>query len=398
MSQGEALQSVRELRKLDIASVATAALIAEDSLVMIEANEKRASFRQLQRLAEIYGVPIYSLGSGRLPKLRPLPEDYRRRDPSPASLSPKGLKVLWASERISVFTKQLAVELNFIPRDYSAVGRQENSPEKKGEAVRGFFDSWLSKRGKNLPLYGDEEQKFATAFRIFIESQGIVVNVNKAPHEDYLGFFIKPADGCRTLFVNRSIQSKKGQLFTLAHEYAHFIFNASGISDPFKIKNNIERACNQFAAGFIAPEESFIQITESASLSVRNDVFRFINFISNKTFLSRHATAIRLIETSYLTRKDYRDWLGFWRRRPAWEKEVDREEAIESGESAVAFGQPHAKRTNEIGTLPIYLAEKAISNKLIDRYDVVSGLNLSISLQDKAYDLARRRLGGVLER
>ncbi|WP_341990345.1 XRE family transcriptional regulator [Azorhizobium sp. AG788] len=391
MSNGRALRAVREQRQLDIDEVASVASISNKKLEIFEGGEAAPSRRQLQRLSEIYGVPVYSLASDRIPNLPPLPEDYRTAVPGPASLSPKGLKALWASERIAHFTKQLATELSFEAPDWSVAARRANDPQARATAFRQSFDEWLHSRKEKLSFAGSPEQKFLGAFRLFLEVQGSVVNVNDAPADDYFGFYTKPDGGSPTIFVNRSIQSKKAQLFTLAHECAHALMGKDGISNPFMLKNSIERDCNKFAAEFIAPAAEFQSVASSKPASIRGNLSEFISKVSADTFLSKHATAIRLIETGFITQAQYRGWARIWVQNVKSEKEEEKEESESN-----AGGNPHAKRISELGTLPIYLSFMAIKEGLIDRYDVVSGLNLSEGLQDRAYDLAARRLGAAL--
>ena len=56
----------------------------------------------------------------------------------------------------------------------------------------------------------------------------------------------------------------------------------------------------------------------------------------------------------------------------------------------------YAKRLSEIGHLPVALAKQAIDARLIDYSDVVEGIGLSITLQERAYSLATRRFLAAL--
>lgn len=94
------------------------------------------------------------------------------------------------------------------------------------------------------------------------------------------------------------------------HEYAHSLVGASGVSDPFRLKNDIERMCNQFAAEFIAPTPAFTKIVEALDKATRIDVFKLVAQASRLSLLSRHATAIRLLETGHIDQKQLNQWLS----------------------------------------------------------------------------------------
>jgi hypothetical protein len=47
--------------------------------------------------------------------------------------------------------------------------------------LRGYFDDWVRKRSKRLDFAGTPAQIFFGSFRLFIEVQGTIVNVNDAP-------------------------------------------------------------------------------------------------------------------------------------------------------------------------------------------------------------------------
>src|SRR5689334_13635485 len=113
----EALRAVRQQRDLELEAVAEFAAIAPTSLERIEAGEREPSRRQIQRLAEAYGVPTYSFFVPGIPNLPPLPTDFRKADPSPAKLSPRELKSIIAAEQISIFSAQLAGALGYKPID-----------------------------------------------------------------------------------------------------------------------------------------------------------------------------------------------------------------------------------------------------------------------------------------
>jgi Zn-dependent peptidase ImmA (M78 family) len=385
MSNNKILKIVREQRGLEMDAVALSASISSQRLAVFEKGDGAPSRKQMERLAEIYGVPLYALSSSSIPNLPPLPQDFRKVDPAPATLSPRGMKTLWLSERISRFTAQLAIELKFTALNLASSAKKL-PPKKSAAELRSTFEAWLEPRAERFNFSGPTEQKFLSALRLFFEFQGGVLNIKDAPAQDYLGFFLEPDGGMPTIFVNRSVLSKKAQLFTLAHEYAHSLIDSQGISNPFAARNSTERACNVFAAEFLAPMDKFAKVVESLSSDFRHDVAGLVSAVSARSLLSMHATAIRLVEAEFISQGQLRSWLKLWSRRPYTEKEEEKEENDSPG-----GGNPHAKRISEIGHLSVYLAARAVAEKLIDRHDVSAGIGLSETLQERAFSLAKRR-------
>ena len=391
MPNTRALRAVREQRGLGIAEVASFTAISPDRLQLFENGEKQPSRKQMEKLANTYGVPLYSLFNDAIPNLPLLPPDFRKSNPSPASLTPRGIKALLQSERISQFTQQLAIETRYKPAELAPLARETNSPKDRARMLRNAFDIWFNPRKSALGFSGLPEQCFMSAFRLFFEVQGGVLNVNDAPSDDYMGFFLKPDAGLPIIFINRSISSKKAQLFTLAHEYSHALLGAGGVSNPFIANNTTERACNIFATEFLAPMESFSKVVEALPISSRSEVGRFVNAAASRTLLSKHATGIRLLEGDYITRQQFDEWLHIFTANPRVEKEDEKEA---SGD--VAGGMPHARRLSEVGHLPVMLAKRAIDAGIIDALDVVAGIGLSVTLQNRAFRLATKRFEAAL--
>lgn len=381
----QALRHVREQRGLDISQVADFASISLQRLSDFEEGKREPTRKQAERLAETYGIPLYSLFGSAIPDLPSSPQDFRKRTPTPSILSPKGVRALLAAERISEFSKQLSLELGYTPKDLSRSAKLANSTKKRATILRQAFDEWHQPRATDLGFTGSTEQRFLGALRLFFEIQGGIVNINDAPSDEFMGFFIRPRAGLPVIFVNRTISSKKAQLFTLAHEYSHALMGEDGISNPFRPHNIIERACNVFAAEFLAPMDDFIKIVETLPRQIYADTDRLISAASSATLLSKHASAIRLLESDHIKQADFRAWRRIFAANPRREK--DEEKAL----MLSRHGVPHAKRLSEIGHLPVLLAKQALDKNLLDTFDVADGLGLSRTIQDRAYALATRR-------
>jgi Zn-dependent peptidase ImmA (M78 family)/DNA-binding XRE family transcriptional regulator len=386
LPKNRSLKTLREQRRLILSDVADFAKISAQRLQMFEEGRGNPSLRQLEQLAQIYGVPVYAFFGNSIPNVPEIPVDFRKRDIGPAEISPRGLKRLLGAEKISTFADQLAVELRDTPPNWTSSIQRTASVQERAGSLRNIFDDWFARHSEELELNGPLHQRFLLALRLFFEAQGGVINIQDAPATDYMGFFMAPDGAREIIFVNRSISSKKAQLFTLAHEYAHALTNQQGISNPFVVRNPIERECNAFAAEFLAPMAAFRPLVEGQPRTVRSNVSEFVSIISAYSLLSKHATAIRLAEAGYISEQQLRDWEG----ASAFRGSEKTEEAEETG--TVNFGWPHAKRLGELGYFPIFLAAEALERKIIDSIDVQVGIGLSESLQTSAFALARRRL------
>jgi Zn-dependent peptidase ImmA (M78 family)/transcriptional regulator with XRE-family HTH domain len=392
MPLGRILKQVREQRHFEVDEVASYTHISPNRLADFEADEREPSFLQLERLANAYGLPPYVLVSRSLPNLPESLVDFRRPNPEPARLTPAGMHRIWASEKIAGFTRQVATILHHAPPDWTKQLRFEKPSSEAANSLRKFFDNWHERRRDRLAFTGSRDQQFLGAFRLFLEVQGLIVNINDAPSNDFLGFYVNPEGGQSLAFINRSISSKKAQLFTTVHEYAHHLLHAAGVSNPFVVRNSTERECNRFTAEFLAPMRSFRELVEKQTRSIYRDPFTLIRIVSRQSLLSNHATAIRLVEGGYLSQPD----LSTWERATANNRISEKDE--ESAEAGEGFGQPHAKRISELGYLPTYLAKSAIDAKLIDKLDVQAGMSLSESLQPKSFSLAERRFRVAVEK
>lgn len=387
----QSLSAAREQRKLSIDEVAEFTGISIGRIEAFETGSREPSLRQVEQLASLYNVPVYLLYLDATPKLEIIIPDFRRQNPQPADLSPRGLVRIWAVEKISTFTRQLQFQLT----DALPPLRQITKPNRLSTAyanrLRSEFDDWFGQRESAFGLSGPTESRTLTGLRLYFETFGALSFVNDAPAKDYMGFYAEPQGGLRSIFVNRKISSKKAQLFTFVHEFAHWLTGQEGVSDPFKTSNDVERRCNRFAAEFLAPSDRFVELAKSYYRSNDSDYARLIRIVSHNSLLSNQATAVRLLEHEFISRSDYAAWNTLWAKNPAKEKEDEKE-----GQSAGGPGA-FAKRVGELGYHAVYISSLAIQHRIVDSVDVARGLGLAETIQEKAFSLATRRFEAASE-
>lgn len=384
------LKSIRSQRLLSKTELADFTGIALSSIKKFERGERTPTYKQVTGLAAALGVPSFQLYWDKSPELEPLPADFRKVRPTPADLTPRGLRVLFRSERVSNFVRQLIDATGFRVLNLDAQTRRRNSPEARARYIREVFDDWHMAREEKLAFSGDKAHRYLGALKLFFEVHGRLAQVNDAPTEDFFGFYLKPRSGVPTIFVNRKVQSKKSQLFTFCHEYYHYYLQEEGVSNPFRARNNIERQCNQFAAEFIAPEKLVVSLYDSAGRTNNADKSSLVRYVSSNSLLSMHASAIRLRELEFVSERFLRSWISA--HRNSFE-----EEKIEEKGDGQQWGPPHAKSVSEIGHLPFYLSIIALREKAVDAIDISESLGVSLTLQEKSLDLARRRIEAAID-
>lgn len=384
------LSFVRKARLLDLRELSAFTGIAQSSLEKFEDGSKEPTGKQIATLASALGIPSYQLSWNSRPNLEPLPQDFRRKNPRPANLSPRGLRAIYDSKNSSDFANQLILITDFQRATFDQDLDRSKSAKRIARQARTLFDEWFSERSERLNFSGDRAHVRLGALKLFFEVHGRLAQVNDAPSDDFFGFFITPENGIPSVFVNRSIQSKKSQLFTFSHEYCHYLLEEEGVSNPYTARNSIERACNKFAAEFLAPQRETIALVDELGPTARSDPDSLIRLVSARTFLSLHATAIRLKELDYIGQPDVNRWVK------RFAGNFKQEKVDEAGEGQ-NWGPPHAKRISEIGHLPIYLASIAVERGDIDKFDVAESLKLSFKLQEKAFDLAKRRIEAAID-
>lgn len=388
------LRVARSERKLDFDEVAQFTDISARRLEMFESGDVAPTFRQLEKLGQLYNVPLYAFYSELRPNIESVPPDFRKRTPVSADLSPRGLVRIWQVEKVAEFTHQLVLALG-----ESAPSRPDN--RKRFEltddlafALRAEFDDWLGRRRSKLKMTGSLSEATFKYLRLFIESRGALTSYNDAPEEDYLGFYKEFVRGTKSIFVNRAVANDKAQLFTLAHELAHFISGTEGISNPFVSTNRTEKQSNRFAAAFLAPDPLILSIVGQAAKADRADPQTLIRLVSSQSLLGFQAAAIRLRELQILQPHQVRPVFRSFKMGSYLPQGVEKPKKRQKGGGR---GAAVGRKVSETGIFAIYVASLAIAKKIIDPVDVERGLNISENLQPDVFSMAAKRFEASID-
>ena len=229
--------------------------------------------------------------------------------------------------------------------------------------------------------------KFTTIRRDFLKSliyklaeHNILVfefveTTNRKEKANVDGFFLKP-----NVIVIKRYQSFRREIFTLAHELAHFllekeeieILNYEVMAD--KHLSSIERWCNDFAYYFLVGEYGEIIKKLDAATASNDYHFDLIKSISDNTHLSQIALFTRLLfqnQISLFNYKNVKNDLEEKFKKSQEEKQREKEIQKENGKKQRgSIAKPISS--------PLFVStiQAAFYEGIINEYDVCKKLNI----------------------
>lgn len=225
-----------------------------------EAGEARPTLKQLEAFAKVLNVPIGYLFLSAPPE-EPLPiPDFRTHDGRGVRrASPDLLDMLYACQERQGWYRDFALTVR-IP-EVSFVGsaglddRPQDVAARMGQvlgfdlAARAACRTWE----EALRLFIAQADKIG----VLVMVSGVVLSNNRRTldPEEFRGFAL--ADKRAPLIFVNGADTKSGQMFTLAHEFAHLWLGASALSDasgaPLTGYRREEVWCNAVAAELLVP-------------------------------------------------------------------------------------------------------------------------------------------------
>jgi Zn-dependent peptidase ImmA (M78 family) len=253
-------------------------------------------------LADEFSVPVPALFSQQDLALLPA-VDFRAAVPRRVLQDRGTIQAMSFVERLSSTLGGLGLDLN--PSDDAAPIDPDLT---RDEAVK-LAKKWRANWGFTIQeqLEAEDANRVYTSLRTYIESLGVVVLHYSFRIDDVGGLYSRVDGGPHTIVINSTKSSKGRKLFTLAHEFCHFLMRREGVSNPSIARNKVEKFCNWFASILIAPDSL---ISRGLSLfgyrpSADND---FIRLFAKRLGISQEALVIRLVEMGYLTHGQYTSW------------------------------------------------------------------------------------------
>lgn len=221
------------------------------------AAESRPTLKQLQDFAKATGVPFGYLLLPQPPAWAlPFP-DFREGFEGRPTPSANLVAVLGQSQRRQDWYRDYALGLGAEPLDFVG-SAAELEPIEAAARIRSALNFEVSSRHGT---WTDTRKALLKAFEVLgglTVATSMVENNTRRPldENEFRGFALVD-DIAPLVFVNTH-QTLNGQIFTLAHEYAHVWRRASGIGneDPRTDgQSAIERWCNMVASEVLVPRD-----------------------------------------------------------------------------------------------------------------------------------------------
>jgi len=226
--------------------------------------------------------------------------DFRSSTPSNTPKTKSTTETIQLAESVQKTADELGA-----PPAASLPKFQQGMPPNKIDTfaveMRKFFGITLEDQAK-----AKDAKAFYVLCRKKIEDKGIFVLQDSFPETDGSGFALAHATQ-PVIVINTKKQSNARRLFTLAHELAHVLMGATGISDPFVRQNTIERQCNNFAGTFLVPPTYARELLGGRTINNNPDPDE-VKWASRRLKISQEATALRLEQLGVYKIGIYEKW------------------------------------------------------------------------------------------
>ncbi len=269
------------------------------SIEQIENGEKLPTYKQLDKLAELYEVPRWVFIRETLPEEYHYEQTpgFRRLHDTQAFQEPEqGHKVRKLIARVERY-RDLLIELRddlddpiipFIAPDFN-VNRMQ--PQEAAVAVRQWLDLKQPEEFSDLKRRLEQKSIF-----IFLTSK--YKGWSHMDKKTFRGLCL-PHDRLPIIIVNDS-DAKKAQSFTLMHELGHLLKGNISIDSWQENDSEEETWCDQFAGNVLMPENQFRDSVASTPEDIQD-----IKNIAKEFEVSPYACLVRLRQIGKITQPQY---------------------------------------------------------------------------------------------
>jgi Zn-dependent peptidase ImmA (M78 family)/DNA-binding XRE family transcriptional regulator len=299
------LRWARERAGFDVEDAAADANIKAEQLAAWEQGEKRPTFRQAQKLAQVLHAPFgyFFLREPPADHL-PLPD---LRTVGNASVPTPSLDLLetirTALQRQSWYQEYLndhgAEKLSFVGRF-----RVNSSVAEVAADIRTVLGVPTEEANRTWETYFRDLVQAAENVGILVMRSGVVGNNTrrKLDVQEFRGFAISDSIA-PVVFVN-SADAPAARLFTLIHEIAHLWIGTSGISDVAPGNSRREEVfCNAVAGEFLAPRDLFLAGWNASSSELASRVAE----LAGRFHVSQLVIMRRAFDLGLVSQATYRD-------------------------------------------------------------------------------------------
>lgn len=321
-------------------------------------RKAKIKFSVLNKIDEIFkqGLTWYISQRG-LPERRKS-SIFFRKDSFNTSLNFESKKLVANYEDLKFELQVLCKQINFNPNRIMNEYNISDDPEIAGKELREKFDEiqdklidkQIIKKAKSDRDYLKNLMRVMEHFNIFVFEHA---DKRKKPEKkiSFNGFFMLP----NIIVIKRQQKYLRREIFTLLHEFAHYLLNIEEIdknveTNNFKNQNSVEQWCNTFTYSFLIKghEEEFSKLKFASSEN--NFYKKEIKELRDKTYLSELALYTRLRTEGRIQKQDYyeikNEMIRNIRKRIQEEKiKLKREQSLkkERGEKIIIPGSKEIK-------------------------------------------------------
>jgi Zn-dependent peptidase ImmA (M78 family) len=305
------LEWARNSMGYTIEEAAKKAGVPSDRYEAWETGKKLPTYKQLEGLAEkVYKRSVAILMLSKPPQENPIQNDFRSLSNAQVSdLSPETRLALRKAKRYQLILAEVT------PGDSPARFTEfkvtvNDDPKQAAARFREFIDLSLAEQKSWKPddAYNNFQKK--------VESLGIYVFKLPLPMPEVRAFCLT---GSFPVVVLNKDDSKNGRIFSLFHELCHILFNENDVFKDSSSGNltkgyaETERFCNQFAASFLVPDDSFMEDIGKNNLTKNKIRDQDIQRFSSSYNVSNEVIARKFLLLDLIT-EDF-----FWSRKRAWD-------------------------------------------------------------------------------
>lgn len=345
-------------------------------------GETRPTLKQLEGFAKAAGVPFGYLLLPRPPTWElPVP-DFREGFHRPPQPSADLIAVISQSQRRQDWYRDYALTIGAEPLEF--VGSAADlEPTAAAALIRRALDFEVPARHG---MWADTRRSLLTGFEdlggLTVATSMVDNNTHRLLDENEFRGFALVDDIAPLVFVNTR-QTLNGQLFTLAHEFAHVWRGVGGVGNAeprFAGQSRVERWCNAVASEVLVPRDDLetrysrvagAPLTETLEALARE--FRCGTLV---VLQALHRTGIRRVD-------DY---------EAVYDAEVDRLRRISEPGRSTSGGDFFNNQPFRIGER---LSRALIADALEGRTPVSEAMHLMSIRSVSTFDAYARRLGAA---
>lgn len=319
-----------------------------DQLESIVKN-KNVSIKLLKRIDKVFikGLTWY-LTKRDLPE-RKSSSIFFRKDKFNSELKLESKKIVNKYEELKSEIQILCRNINYEAIRVNKYYSLEDRPEIiSNEIIKQYETTKITLMKKNVIKAATEEDHrkyLINTIRIFeawnIFTFELLETWNKKEKVEFNGFFIDP-----NIIVLKKQKHIKREIFTLCHEFAHYLLNLEEIDEEVDYNvnvklNKVEKWCSDFSFYFLLGEskskyEEFIYANKSNNY-YKNE----IDEICNKTHLSHMAVYTKLRIENKISQGDYENKIKeLWKHIEDYEKNEKKKWEIKKQELAKLGKEP----------------------------------------------------------